>query len=54
MRKGGCSNRALDDKIGAYIEANGGREPNGVEMQKMTDELLIEGKVKQRVGVGRD
>lgn len=45
-KKAAALNRALDDKIGAYIEANGGREPNGVEMQKMTDELLIEGKVK--------
>jgi soluble lytic murein transglycosylase-like protein len=41
-------NRALDTKIAAFIEGNGGKEPGGVEMQKMVDDLLIEGHVTDR------
>lgn len=38
-------NRAVDDKITAYIAANG-KEPDGPEMQAMVDSLLMEGTIE--------
>lgn len=37
--------RKFNGKIEAYIEANGGKEPNGTEMQQMADDLMLEGAV---------
>lgn len=38
-------NRALDGRIASHV-ATTGKEPNGIEIQKMVDELLIEGRVE--------
>lgn len=38
-------NRALNGKIAAHIEANGGKEPDGDTMQKMVDDLLLTGQL---------
>ena len=39
-------NRSLDEKIEAFIQANS-KEPSGVEIQAMVDEMLIEGELRQ-------
>jgi soluble lytic murein transglycosylase-like protein len=39
-------NRAFDTQIGGYIETNG-KEPDGTVMQRMMDDLLLEGHVKK-------
>lgn len=37
-------NKSLDDRITAFMASNSGKEPNGVEMQDMVDDLIIQDK----------
>ena len=40
-------NRALDVKINGFIAANGGKEPDGTQMQAMADDLMMKGNLDQ-------